>query len=184
MFRLYGNKQTIMENKIIIAIASGILYLAIILSIPFRRKAGLKKAGELIARLPKSKAANDYLIMTVCASLIGLCAFKSFGLMMNLVVAGCALMGTFISTKELSFLGHEGLYKNCIIANSAVLPVKEIAAIPEIHASESDKEYFDKTSLIIKKLNGNIQSFLFHSHEEKLEFISKILELRSDLKKK
>lgn len=172
-----------MDSKIIISITSGILYMAILLSIPVRKKIDLRKAGKLIASLPKAKVANDFLIISVCACLIVLCTFKSFGLMMNLIVSGCALMGTFISSKEIAHLGHEGLYENCIIANSNILPLKEMMNIPEILVSDKDKEYFDKTTLMIKKQNGNIQNYIFSSHEEKMGFINKLLEIKPELGK-
>lgn len=173
-----------MNQQIIKFIIQFIFYIAIIAFIPLQKKTALKNAGKKITALPKEKILHPIQIMLLAFLILVINIFLKFETYINFVLVGCAYMGTYIATKELSFHGIEGLYENCIIGNSAILNISQIDSIPEILAADEEKEFFHETTLIIKKTNGKFQNYIFKNPEEKQLFINKLVKSIPHLSKK
>ena len=82
--------------NLIISAVAGLLYLAVLISIPFR----IKKNGS--GSRGKSFWLREIAIFVLSAVIIVLCAFISFGTVGNLVLCACGVLGSVIAARELT----------------------------------------------------------------------------------
>lgn len=81
-----------------IAIFALVLYIAVLISIPINIS---KKGKREVAQNQKSFLIREVLIFIFTLALIVLCFFIEFGLMSDVILNGCAVIGAFIASKEL-----------------------------------------------------------------------------------
>ena len=95
--------------NVIISGVAAVLYVAVLISIPFR----IKKYGKRCEKTDEGTETGseesgkrfwlrEIAIFVMSAVIIGLCAFISFGTIGNLVLCACGVLGSVIAAKELS----------------------------------------------------------------------------------
>jgi len=95
-------------NVIISGIAA-VLYVAVLISIPFRIKKYGKRRKNTDEGTESDSEGNgkifwlrEIAIFVMSAVIIGLCAFISFGTIGNIVLCSCGVLGAVIASGELS----------------------------------------------------------------------------------
>ena len=95
--------------NVIISGVTAILYVAVLISIPFRIKKYGKRRENNGENTEAGSEGNEKMfwlreiaIFVMSAVIIGLCAFISFGTIGNLVLCACGVLGSVIAAKELS----------------------------------------------------------------------------------
>jgi len=102
--------------NVIISVIAAILYLVVLISIPFRIKKNGKRtissdgdSGDSSENIESGIEGNkkmfwlrEIAIFLMSAVIIVLCAFISFGTVGNVVLCGCGVMGSIITARELS----------------------------------------------------------------------------------
>lgn len=102
--------------NVIISAVAAVLYLAVLISIPFRiKKYGrrtISSGGDTSDASENTEAGREgnekmfwlreITIFVMSAVIIALCAFISFGTAGNIVLCGCGVMGSIIAARELS----------------------------------------------------------------------------------
>ena len=95
--------------NVIISGVAAVLYVAVLISIPFRIKKYGKRQKNTYEGTEAGSEGNEKMfwlreiaIFVMSAVIIGLCAFISFGTIGNLVLCACGVLGSVIAAKELS----------------------------------------------------------------------------------
>ena len=141
-----------MENKYIVMIIAYCIYALTFLLIPFVRRRIEKKAGKMLLGFSidadqKSFSVKNILIIIFCAILIFIVSRVGFKLWLIVVLDLCAVLGNYITLKEISLYGCCGIYENAIINNSYVVFYDEIADFP--YLKDKTKTQYSAVTLII-----------------------------------
>ena len=97
--------------NVIISAVAGLLYAVVLISIPFRiKKYGKRQkstdegsdSGAGAQGNEKMFWLREISIFVMSAVIIALCAFLNFGMVGNIVLCGCGVLGAAIAAKELS----------------------------------------------------------------------------------
>lgn len=95
--------------NVIISAVAGLLYVTVLVSIPFRIKKYGKRQKNTDEGSDSGAQSNEKMfwlreitIFVMSAVIIALCAFLNFGTVGNLALCGCGVLGAAIAAKELS----------------------------------------------------------------------------------
>ena len=84
--------------NVYISIGAAVLYVLVLVSIPFRiKKYGRREKGDN----EKLFWIREIAIFILSAVIIGLCAFLDFGTVGDVVICGCGVLGAYSATKML-----------------------------------------------------------------------------------
>ena len=161
---------------------SGIVFVAQIVSIPFRKKSISKKGGSLLMPLENGSIVRVITIFVICALIIVLVPLRNFALWISAVLIFCALLGENFAVKDLCALGKAGIYENMIVTGPNVVYFDDIFSFPTL-AYENDPEtsMVDKQYLQVMRKNNSTVTLIFESEEKREAALRKILELRPSL---
>ena len=158
-------------------------YIAILCTIPFRRKRIFSNSGELVMPL-KAKSSKKWVAIAVMSFiLILIVPLRNYGWFVNIVLLGVALVASEIAAREAAGVGKAGIYKNMLVSGTAAFLWSDIYSLPTL-AYENDPETTQvdfKTLRMITK-NGSEQLILFESEEERAKAVETILALAPQLK--
>ncbi len=84
--------------NVIISGVAAVLYVAVLISIPFRIK---KNGRRTKSDDEKMFWLREIAIFVMSVVIIGLCAVLNFGTIGNVVLCGCGVMGSVIAAREL-----------------------------------------------------------------------------------
>ena len=177
-----------MDIKILrmtILISSAIVYLAIIFTIPLRRKLLLKRAGKLYFSAKPKSVVLQILIILCCGAILAILGFRELGLVGDIIVCLVSILGVAMGSAEVSLFKNCGIYENGFIGNGFYLPFSEIYSIPALNPSEnSDEEKSATSSLkVITDKKGTV-TFSYDSVDECALVIEKLREIKPSLGKK
>ncbi len=160
-----------------------VAYVAVLVSIPIRRRRLLSTAGALLMPL-SAKASKKWVVIAVVAFLILLVVpLRNFGLLLNAIILAAAVLGAEIAAREASGCGHAGIYENVLISGTSAIFWKDIAALPTLaYEDDPDTTQVDKTTLRVLLEDGSEQLVLFADEEERRAAVAKILECAPQLK--
>lgn len=164
-----------------ILLVSVICYLLIIITIPFRVKAILKKAGECVYHVKGKSFVIQILIIICCGAILALLAFRELGTIGDAIVCIVAILGAAMASEETGLYKHCGVYKNGIISGGHYLPISEIYSIPSLNLSEDERKSSSSVKIVTDK-KGTV-TFTYDSPEECNEVVQKIIELKPSLVK-
>ncbi|MCR5435594.1 MAG: hypothetical protein K6E97_00855 [Treponema sp.] len=170
-----------METKYLIMIFAYCIYALSFLMIPLVRRKIEKKAGKMLLQFnidaeQKSFSVKNILIVIFCAVLIFIVSKIGFKMWLIIVLDLCAVLGNYISLKEISLFGCCGIYENAIINNSYVVFYDEIADFPFLK-DKTKTEYSSLTLVILTTAQKQIQ-LSFNSEAECSMAKNKLRELK------
>lgn len=158
-------------------------YIAILCSIPHRRKKIFAQAGMCVMPL-KVASSKKWVAIAVAAFILMLVVpLRNYNWFVNIVLLGAALFATEIAAREAGGCGKAGIYENMLISGTEALLWSEILSLPTL-AYENDPETTQvdfKTLRVINK-KGTESQILFSTEEERAKAVEKILELAPQLK--
>lgn len=170
------------EFKYMVSIVAGMIFLAILVSIPFRRNKIKATAGELIMPLGSSSVIM-YAGFLICAAVIAVLPFRNFAPYLYVVLAAVAVIASEIAAREAAAFRLTGMYQNAIIWGIYNIGYNDIYSLPTI-AYENDEETvgvdFNYLDIILKN-NRQVQMF-FKDRAQRDEALKVILTKRPDLK--
>ena len=155
-------------NFILFVLIPFILMVIISVSMPFYRIKVMKESGEKIVTLTEKKVKLSYIASIAAFILLFLSALIDFG-KLNFVIPYCAVLATFISTKESTFLPVNGVYENLLVNGSDVIRYQDIVEIPEPDGALPD-------NVIKITTNRGPRQFTFDNANEAHEVIKALRE--------
>ena len=172
-----------LNEKYIGAVISGLLYIAILVSIPFRRRSALKTAGNLVMKL-SSASYRMFGIYILCAAIIAALPSRQFAPYILVILYATAVIGTEIGARETRSWKIAGLYENAILWGMYLIRYEDIYALPTI-SYEDDPETVgvDFNSLQVILNNNKEVQLVFADREQRRQAVDFILGKRPDLKK-
>ena len=163
--------------KLILLIVSSCIFLGILISIPFRSKYILKKAGKKIISMKDRQFVLSLLIIIFSAALILIVGIKHLAFSINLITCMVALLGGAIGSQELALRNKCGVYENGIIGPSNFLPVKEIYGVSELGWTEEERNEHDRKVIHIVTDKKGTVPFICDSEEQAEEILAGIIKI-------
>lgn len=160
-----------------------VAYIAVLVSVPVRRKRILAQAGACLLPL-KVRSSKKWVLIAVVAFLImALVPLRNFGLLLNAVILAAAVLGAEIAAREGAGCGHAGIYENMLISGTSAVRYTDIAALPTLaYEDDPDTTQVDKTALRVLLEDGSEQLVLFTDEAERAQAVALILECEPRLK--
>ncbi|MBQ4378463.1 MAG: hypothetical protein II821_04630 [Treponema sp.] len=157
-------------------------YIAILCTIPYRRKKILREAGKLILPL-KVKSSKKWVAIAVAAFILLLVVpLRNYGWFVNIVLLGTALVATEIAAREAGGSGKAGIYEKMLVSGTNSVLWEDIYSLPTL-AYENDEETtqvdFRVLRIILK--NGIETQILFSDEEERKNALETIIKIAPHL---
>lgn len=165
--------------RFVLAVVSTVLYFLILISIPFRTKFILSKAGKKIVGGKIHGLFLPILIMVCSFLLIFVVYFKELSFIVDLITCLVGLLGAAMGSEEAALSNIGGLYENGLVGTGHYLPLKEIYHIKEFDWSQEDWENSDKRVFHVVTDKKGTVPFVCTSEEEckeMLDVLKKILQ--------
>lgn len=158
-------------------------YIAILCTIPHRRKKIFSQAGACVMSLKVAPSKKWVAIAVLAFILIAIVPLRNFGWFINIVLLGAALFATELAAREASGIGKAGIYENMLISGTNAVLWNEILSLPTL-AYENDEEttQVDFKALRVLTKNGAEQIIYFENEEERAKAVETILKLAPELK--
>lgn len=168
---------------IIVGTALAVL-IAIIATIPFRKKKVLENAGKLLLPLQNGVSYKIVALFMLSILILAVLPMRNFALHIQIVFALVSLFAATMASKEAIGLGKAGIYENLIISGTYIVDFDDILSLPTIAYEDDPKTYgVDKTTLeIIRKKDAATVLLLFENEEKRKEAVEMILKIRPELK--
>ena len=155
-----------------------VAYIALLLSIPLRRKRIIAVAGARLMPLSARSSRKWVLIAVVAGFILLLVPLRNFGLVVSAVMLGAALLGAEIAAREAAGCGRAGIYEHMLISGTSAVLWEDIAALPTLaYEDDPDTTQVDKTALRLLLENGSEQLVLFADESERTRAVEQILAL-------
>jgi len=160
-----------------------VAYIAILSSIPLRRKKILKSAGKCLMSLPELTSKKWLGIAIMAGILIVIVPLRNFGIFISGVLLGAGLLAAELAARQALGSGKAGIYENMLISETSAVLWSDILSLPTL-AYENDPEtsQVDRSSLRILTQKGEEKLILFSSEEERQKAVELILKLAPSLK--
>lgn len=158
-------------------------YIAILASIPFRRKKIFSQAGKCIFPLKNLPSKKWIAIAVMAFILILVVPLRNFGWMVNIVLLGAALFATELAAREAGGAGKAGIYENMLISNTDAVLWSDILSLPTLaYENDPDTTQVDFKTLRVITNQGKELNIIFDSEEEREKAVEEILRLAPKLK--
>lgn len=171
-----------MNIRLIMIIVSYAIFAGIILSIPLRKKLGLKKSGENVYKITGPSSFYFIGIYVVSLAVISVLWIRTFGDIMNFILCGCGILACELVTRSFSLKNVYGLYENGIIYDGVFISYDDIMGFPVLILPEDEQKNYDSKTLVIMTKTKGQKSFTFVSDEIYSEVVNKIFEIKPSLK--
>lgn len=158
-------------------------YVAILASIPVRRKRTLAAAGERRMSLNVASSRKWVAIAIVAALVLFAVPLRNFGLMVSAIMLGGALLAAEIAARTAVGCGHAGIYERMLISGTSAVRWDDVVALPTLaYEDDPDTTQVDKRTLRVLIEDGTEQLIVFTSEEERAQAVAEILALVPRLK--
>lgn len=176
-----------MTDKTITFIIAGValaVLIAIIATIPLRKKRILEKAGKLLLPLQNGVSYKVITLFMLSLLIVAVIPLRNFALHLQIIFALVSIIAATMGAKEASGLGKAGIYENLIISGTYVIPFEDILSLPTVAYEDAPETYgVDKTTLeIIRESDAARVLLLFENEEKRTEALQAILKIRPELK--
>lgn len=171
-----------MNIRLIMIIVSYVLFAAILISIPFRKKFSLKKAGKLNYKITGPSSIYFAGIYIISLAVISIMWIRNFGDIMNFILCGCGILACELVTRSFSLKNVYGLYENGLIYDGVYISYDDIIAFPVLILPEEEQKNYDSRTLVLITKSKGQKSFTLISEEEYATVIGKIFEIKPSLK--
>lgn len=172
-----------MNYRIIISIAGGVFYLALLASFFIRKKNVFSSAGKLLVKLPGNVSVKDIVIFVFAAAMIFAVSIRSFAFYFNILFVLVALLAEEIAIKELLISKNAGVYEKKLLYGIYSFFYDEIEMFPTL-AYEDDEETteVDKRFLKVLLKDGKQIVLGFNNEEIRNKTVETILSIEPRLK--
>lgn len=177
-------KMTIEQIAYLSMLALALLgYIAILCSIPHRRKKIFSQAGALCMSLRASSSKKWIGIAVLSFILIIAVPLRNYSWFVNIVLLATALVAAEIAAREAAARGKAGIYENMLISGTDSVLWSQVYSLPTL-AYEKDEEttQVDFKTLRVILNSGKENTILFSSEEERNQAVDLILKLAPKLK--
>lgn len=167
-----------MNYSIVICGSAYILSALLIALSPVKEKKAKESAGKAILELNRSSSKSFIAVYIISIVIITLILLKSFGLAIDAILCGCAVLAINLISRDRISRKMAGVYENALIFDGKTIFLSDILSLPTL-AYEEDK---DISSLkMVTKQEGEL--FLtFTSSEERNNVVETLLSLNPALK--
>ena len=137
-----------------------VAYAVLLVTWPNRKKKLMVNLGEQV--LPLTGVTNRFMVpvLVIAPALILFQWFRNFGLMINLVLCGVALLAAELVIRERVLGAIAGVYKNGLVVDGRQLLFSEIHALPTLSYEdelEDRDEFYRRTLEIVTEQAGTLR---------------------------
>lgn len=152
-------------NQIVFLSSFGIFFL-MFFSIPFRVKKIAAKSGEVVFKTSQPSLGRAVIIFLLGFLLMAATMIRSFSLINQLILCGCALLGEEMAMREFCLSGKYGVYEKGIISAGRFVAFDDIVTFPVLNLPPEEQEHYDKRTLVIATKSVGKVELVFASEEE------------------
>ena len=144
----------------LLQIVALLAYGALLVTWPNRKKKLMANLGEQV--LPLTGTQNRFMIpvLVLAPTLILFQWFRNFGLMINVVLCGVALLAAELVIRERVLGAMAGVYKNGLVVDGRQLLFSEMYALPTLSYEdelEDRDEFYRRTLEIVTENSGTLR---------------------------
>lgn len=144
----------------LLQIVALVAYAVLLVTWPNRKKKLMANLGEQV--LPLTGVTNRFMVpvLVIAPALILFQWFRNFGLMINLVLCGVALLAAELVIRERVLGAMAGVYKNGLVVDGRQLLFSEIHALPTLSYEdelEDRDEFYRRTLEIVTEQAGTLR---------------------------
>ena len=144
----------------LLQIVALVAYAVLLVTWPNRKKKLMVNLGEQV--LPLTGVTNRFMVpvLVIAPALILFQWFRNFGLMINLVLCGVALLAAELVIRERVLGAIAGVYKNGLVVDGRQLLFSEIHALPTLSYEdelEDRDEFYRRTLEIVTEQAGTLR---------------------------
>ena len=176
------NSENVVNIRLYIMLASYLIVAIILFTIPIRRKIAAKKAGNLLVEIKKSPLIYGIAVYVLSLGLISILWIREFGTLMDLVLCGCGILGSEITTRDVCLYKKYGVYDKGVLFSGQFIAFEDILSLPVLQLPLEEQINYDKCTIVFVTKSKGKKSMSFKTEEEKDLVQNMILEYRSDLR--
>ena len=144
----------------LLQIVALVAYAVLLVTWPNRKKKLMANLGEQV--LPLTGVTNRFMVpvLVIAPALILFQWFRNFGLMINVVLCGVALLAAELVIRERVLGAIAGVYKNGLVVDGRQLLFSEIHALPTLSYEdelEDRDEFYRRTLEIVTEQAGTLR---------------------------
>ena len=144
----------------LLQIVALVAYATLLVTWPNRKKKLIANLGEQV--LPLTGTQNRFMIpvLVLAPTLILFQWFRNFGLMINVVLCGVALLAAELVIRERVLGAMAGVYKNGLVVDGRLLLFSEMYALPTLNYEdelEDRDEFYRRTLEIVTENSGTLR---------------------------
>lgn len=144
----------------LLQIVALVAYAVLLVTWPNRKKKLMTNQGEQV--LPLTGVTNRFMVpvLVIAPALILFQWFRNFGLMINVVLCGVALLAAELVIRERVLGAIAGVYKNGLVVDGRQLLFSEIHALPTLSYEdelEDRDEFYRRTLEIVTEQAGTLR---------------------------
>ncbi|MBR5581177.1 MAG: hypothetical protein IKW26_07775 [Treponema sp.] len=144
----------------LLQIVALVAYAVLLVTWPNRKKKLMVNLGEQV--LPFTGVTNRFMVpvLVIAPALILFQWFRNFGLMINVVLCGVALLAAELVIRERVLGAIAGVYKNGLVVDGRQLLFSEIHALPTLSYEdelEDRDEFYRRTLEIVTEQAGTLR---------------------------
>ena len=144
----------------LLQIVALVAYAVLLVTWPNRKKKLMTNLGEQV--LPLTGVTNRFMVpvLVIAPALILFQWFRNFGLMINVVLCGVALLAAELVIRERVLGAIAGVYKNGLVVDGRQLLFSEIHALPTLSYEdelEDRDEFYRRTLEIVTEQAGTLR---------------------------
>ena len=144
----------------LLQIVALVAYAVLLVTWPNRKKKLMTNLGEQV--LPLTGVTNRFMVpvLVIAPALILFQWFRNFGLMINVVLCGVALLAAELVIRERLLGAIAGVYKNGLVVDGRQLLFSEIHALPTLSYEdelEDRDEFYRRTLEIVTEQAGTLR---------------------------
>ena len=144
----------------LLQIVALVAYAVLLVTWPNRKKKLMANLGEQV--LPLTGVINRFMVpvLVIAPALILFQWFRNFGLMINVVLCGVALLAAELVIRERVLGAIAGVYKNGLVVDGRQLLFSEIHALPTLSYEdelEDRDEFYRRTLEIVTEQAGTLR---------------------------
>ena len=173
-----------MDLVFIFIAVSYALSLALLLSIPLRRRAVALRAGDRIFAIPAKKMTfvKTAFIVFLCALIIYVTSSRLFSVFVDAAFCGTAVLGIEFSARQFALMTMGGAWQNAVIVDTETLLYDEIEVFPVLQLPPDEQKNYSANVLIAQtKKRGSVQ-LIFPDKETCRKVLEVIFTQRPELK--
>lgn len=170
------------QVPVVLSCVAGVVFVAQIVLIPFRKRRLARSAGRLVMPLENTSPAHVCAAFVLCAAIVALTPFRDFSPLVRAVLLLCALFGERFAANEALALGRAGVYENAIVSGTNAVFFDDIFSLPTLaYEDDPDTTMVDRQTLQIMKKNKSTVTLVFGSEKTRAEALAAVLGLRPAL---